>query len=112
MQQWHLSLQRQLSSSTVMELSYVGNKGARYLLFSRDGNQVPGKADFCFHGNLQPFRPYTQYQSITTYFNNAASNYNALQLQVNRRFSKGLTFLANYTWSKSLGQLFTRPYHW
>jgi hypothetical protein len=30
------------------------------------------------------------------------SNYNALQLQVNRRFSRGLTFLANYTWSKSM----------
>jgi hypothetical protein len=99
MQQWHLSVQRQLSSSMVMELSYVGTKGT-HLLFPRDGNQVPQA--FFGPGNLQPFRPYTQYQSITTYFNNAASNYNALQLQMNRRFSKGLTFLANYTWSKSL----------
>jgi Carboxypeptidase regulatory-like domain len=99
MQQWHLSLQRQISSSTMVELSYVGTKGA-HLLFPRDLNQVP-QASFG-PGNLQAFRPYTQYQSITTEFSDSYSNYNALQLQVNRRFSRGLTFLANYTWSKSM----------
>jgi len=30
------------------------------------------------------------------------SNYNALQIDVTRRFSKGLQFRANYTWSKNL----------
>jgi hypothetical protein len=34
-------------------------------------------------------------------FNDSNSHYNALQLQVNRRFSHGLTFLSNYTLSKS-----------
>jgi hypothetical protein len=99
MQQWHLSVQRQISSSTVLELSYVGTKGT-HLLFPRDGNQVPqGRLG---PGNLQLSRPDSQYQSITTYFNDAGSNYNALQLQLNRRFTKGLTFLANYTFSKAL----------
>jgi hypothetical protein len=98
MQQWHLSVQRQISPSTVVELSYVATKGT-HLLFPRDLNQVP-QSDLG-PGNLQPFRPYSQYQSITTLFNDSNSHYNALQLQVNRRFSHGLTFLSNYTLSKS-----------
>jgi outer membrane receptor protein involved in Fe transport len=99
MQQWHLSVQRQISPSMMVELSYVGTKGT-HLLFPRDLNQVP--LSFVGPGNLQSHRPYTQYQSVTTLYNDAISNYNALQLQVNRRFSHGLTFLANYTWSKSM----------
>jgi len=35
--------------------------------------------------------------------NDARSNYNALEIEVRRRFSKGLQFQADYTWSKSMG---------
>ena len=99
MQQWHLSLQRQISSSTVVEASYVGSKGT-HLLFPRDLNQVPQTS--LGPGNLQLLRPYPQFQSITAVLADANSNYNALQVQLNQRFSRGLTFLANYTYSKSL----------
>jgi hypothetical protein len=33
------------------------------------------------------------------------SNYQALQVQLNKRFSKGLQFLSNYTFSKNLGNI-------
>ncbi|HEV8426833.1 MAG TPA: carboxypeptidase regulatory-like domain-containing protein [Pyrinomonadaceae bacterium] len=36
-------------------------------------------------------------------FNDARSNYNALEVEVRRRFSKGLQFQADYTWSKAMG---------
>lgn len=98
MEQWHLSVQHQLSASAVVEISYVGSKGT-HLLFPRDLNQVP-QADFA-PGNLQPDRPYAQYQGITTYFNDSSSKYGALQVQLNRRLAQGLTFLTNYTYSKS-----------
>jgi hypothetical protein len=35
--------------------------------------------------------------------NDATSNYNAMEVEVRRRFSKGLQFQANYTWSKAMG---------
>jgi Carboxypeptidase regulatory-like domain/TonB dependent receptor len=35
--------------------------------------------------------------------NDAKSNYNAMEVEIRRRFSKGLLFQANYTWSKAMG---------
>src|SRR5947207_6205554 len=35
--------------------------------------------------------------------NDARSNYNALEIELRRRFSHGLQFQADYTWSKALG---------
>ncbi len=49
------------------------------------------------------FRPSPQFLNGPDLFSNAASSaYHALQLQVNRRFSKGLQFQANYTFSKNI----------
>ena len=98
-QQWQFNLQKQLGRSTVAEATYVGNKGT-HLLFPRDYNQVPPQ--LLGPGNAQLNRPVPQYQGINTLFNDANSNYQSLQLQVQRRFAQGLTFLANYTFSKAL----------
>jgi len=66
----------------------------------------------------QALRPYPQYQTDTVEglsqmrdFGEAVgrSSYNALQVQARKRFSSGLTFLASFTWSKTLtdaGSLF------
>src|SRR5947209_7839309 len=35
--------------------------------------------------------------------NDAKSNYNALELELRRRFTNGLQFQADYTWSKAMG---------
>jgi hypothetical protein len=47
-------------------------------------------------------RPYQGYSDITWYMFDAYSNYNSLQVSVNRRFSRGLTFGIAYTWSKTM----------
>ena len=98
-QQWQLSVEKQLGHNAMVEASYVANKGT-HLLFPRDLNQVPPQ--LLGPGNAQANRPYPQFQAITTRFNDANSNYQALQLQMNRRFANGLTLLTNYTFSKSL----------
>lgn len=46
--------------------------------------------------------PYKGYGKISYLEFNGTSNYNSLQASLQRRFSKGLTFGAVYTWSKSL----------
>jgi hypothetical protein len=51
----------------------------------------------------QSLKPFQQYNSISdTYGNIANSNYNALQVSVMKRPSKGLQFMANYTWSRAI----------
>jgi hypothetical protein len=54
----------------------------------------------------QLIRPYPQYSSISApWFDVGQSNYQALQLTVNRRFAKGATFNGGYTFSKELDNL-------
>ncbi len=48
-------------------------------------------------------RPYRGYQDIFIRGNFGTSNYNALQLQVNRRYIRGVQFGASYTWGRTLG---------
>jgi hypothetical protein len=48
-------------------------------------------------------KPYPGYAAINYREPVGSSNYNSLQMSVNRRFSRGLTLSASYTWSKALG---------
>jgi hypothetical protein len=57
-----------------------------------------------FVGSIgQMLRPFPQYSGISDpYAGFASASYQALQMQIQRRMSKGLYFLAAYTWSKSI----------
>jgi hypothetical protein len=57
-----------------------------------------------FMGSIgQMLRPFPQYSGIgDPYAGFASASYQALQIQLQRRMSKGLYFLAAYTWSKSV----------
>jgi Carboxypeptidase regulatory-like domain/TonB-dependent Receptor Plug Domain len=61
-------------------------------------------------------RPYPGLAGIRYEENVASSNFNSLQVAVNRRFSRGFTFSASYTWSKAMGTApgdgsFVNPYN-
>jgi hypothetical protein len=126
-QNWTLGFQYELPRSFVMELNYVGNKGTRLEAPGLDNldalpasilsmGQVLTDPWTAASGVPQPFpgftgtvlqalRPYPQFtginNSVFAYF--GTSNYNAMQLQLTRHFSKGLAVLAAYTWSKTTG---------
>ena len=57
-----------------------------------------------FRGTFaQMLRPFPQYSGVTADFVNlASSNYNSLQLTLQKRMTNGLTFNVNHTWSKTL----------
>ena len=46
--------------------------------------------------------PFPQYKVNDSYDNVANSNYNALQVTAMKRFAHGTTFMANYTWSRTI----------
>ena len=100
MQQWHLSTQYELPSNTVFEVTYAGSRGLKQYIYL-NGNQAAPNPD----PNL-PFadrRPLPQLDGFVGWFRSAGfSNYNSLQTRVEKRFSRGLTFLASYTWAHAL----------
>jgi hypothetical protein len=99
MQHWNFNVERQLGTSSVIELAYVGSKGTK-LLTARDINQPqpsvlpPGL----------PFvpRPAPRFDDIDLLESRANSNYNALQARFQQRLSRGFSALVSYTWSKSI----------
>ncbi|HKP48243.1 MAG TPA: carboxypeptidase regulatory-like domain-containing protein [Pyrinomonadaceae bacterium] len=113
--QYSLSLQREVFKNAVLEVAYVGT-AARNLLHQANINQpVPGAqaaltAQLRANGtigsttrvSINAVRPFLGYASITDRRTEAASNYNSLQLTLNKRMSRGLEYGAVYTWSKNL----------
>src|SRR5882762_584642 len=99
MKQWSASVERRLGANMEAEIAYVGSHGSN-LAFPVDINQIPlsrlsptaGQAD----------RPFPQFQGLTGSTNKGVSNYNSLQVQIQRRYSNGLNFSGNYTWSHFL----------
>ncbi|MDQ6788354.1 MAG: TonB-dependent receptor [Acidobacteriota bacterium] len=54
----------------------------------------------------QALRPFPQYSTVTDVYGDVGqSNYNALQVSLQQRLAHGLTFNANYTFSKALGTI-------
>ena len=104
---YNLSVQHEVMPNTVLEVGYVGTKGS-HLLGDVDLNQptvATREANSQVYVNA--IAPFLGYGGITSRAPIFTSNYNSLQVSLNRRFSKGLTLGAAYTWSKLLT---TNPY--
>ena len=92
MQDWNVDLHREVHPNWMIDLGYVGTKGT-HLPATRDINEE--------NPFTQAF-PYPQFGSILIVEPRANSIYNALQFRSEKRVSQGLTFLAAYTWSRSI----------
>ncbi|HEU4390102.1 MAG TPA: hypothetical protein VFV34_20030, partial [Blastocatellia bacterium] len=108
-----LGVQQELGFHTVLDVAYVGSL-ARHLLQRRSINAVaygqrfqPASIDPTVAGGTTPLpdnflRPYKGYGDINYIEFASNSNYHALQVQANRRFSSSLSFGLSYTWSKAM----------
>jgi hypothetical protein len=96
-QTWSLGIQRALNTSSMLEVAYVGTSGNRLLTASNINAAPPGTTA---PTTRQPFGP--ALGEIRELSNSAHSIYHGLQTKSEKRFSRGLYFLASYTWSKSI----------
>lgn len=98
--QYSLSIERELARDLGVRLSYLGVKGTQ-LAYRRNINQ-PWPSE-------QPFsptrRPYPLYATLDYADNGANSLYSGLQVQLQRRFSRGLFLVSAWTWSKALSEV-------
>lgn len=100
MESLNFTVEHSVTPNTVARATYVGNFG-RHLSYNRDINfarYAPGATT----GNIQKRRPYGDFGAIVMADVGANSSYNALQLGLERRVSKGFSIEASYTWSASI----------
>jgi hypothetical protein len=121
-QQWSASVEKQLGSETTVELGYLGAGGFHLQRSHLINNAQPGP------GLIQPRRPHpkiafvsnavlpssvavgptfatdhlTPVSTMNLLENTAQSWYDAGYVSVRRRYSNGLSFLANYTFAKAI----------
>jgi hypothetical protein len=101
-QAYNLSVQHEIMHNTVLEVGYVGTKGS-HLLGDVNINQPTEAARLANPTvDANALVPFFGYQATVSRAPIFTSNYNSLQLSLNRRFSQGLTFGVAYTWSKLL----------
>ena len=96
--QWNASLEQSLGFSSVFRLSYTGSHTTQ-LIQSPDLNQVPantlGYAAYVAANGL----PYPNFNAVLTRSNGPSAKYDALTAEVERRYVKGFTLDANYTFA-------------
>jgi Carboxypeptidase regulatory-like domain len=99
-QEWNLTMQRQIGSASSIEVAYMGSKGT-HLINGATGNQATPTPDV--NAPIQPRRPIPSLFAETfDIFSNAYSNYNGLGITFRRNFSHGLSANVAYTWSHAL----------
>jgi hypothetical protein len=101
-QQFNLTVQRQFGDDLAATVAYVGNVSHK-LLQVRDLNTAvfgPGATA----ANVQQRRPVHPefFSGLGFAFSDANANYHSLQVEVQKRWSKGYTFQAAYTYSKAI----------
>jgi hypothetical protein len=94
--QWNIALEQALGANQTVTASYVAAIGRR-LMTSWSLNQP----QFVTSGP----RPNPNFGNIIYAANGPTSDYHSLQLQFQRRLSRGLQALVNYTWSHAIDEL-------
>src|SRR5262249_31778662 len=96
-EQYELNIQRQLSGSTALEVGYLGSQGHKLqrILVYNDSYPSPTGSS-----TSRTAFPEIGLMQITKGVSH--SNYHSGTLKLTRRLSKGISYLAGYTWSKSM----------
>ncbi|WP_420239658.1 TonB-dependent receptor domain-containing protein [Telmatobacter bradus] len=97
---WFFGVQRDLGHNWVVDLSYVGNHGLNEI-FINDINQATSPGMNSTTGNLTNV-PYSAYTTIAGMLPWGTSDYNGLQIKLEKQFSHGLYLLESFTWSKDI----------
>ncbi|MDP2997857.1 MAG: TonB-dependent receptor [Bryobacterales bacterium] len=94
--QWNLNLQRELHGGLVAQAGYTGSEAHKLPAVVNVNQAYPGT------GNVNARRPYQGFSNIQAYSPVVNSNYHALLGKLERRFSRGLSMLASYTYGHSI----------
>jgi hypothetical protein len=91
-QQWTVGVQRQIGAAMALDLSYAGNH-ALNLVYNSYPNRIDRVTGIRPNPGIGDFRYLTPDES---------THYNSFQAAFQGRFSNGLVFNLNYTWSRAI----------
>ena len=95
-QQWSFDIEREFGWNTLFDVGYRGSKGTD-LPLSYDPNQPAA-------GGGNAGRPYQNFGNITYYADDGNSDFNSLVTKVDKKLTRGLSFLVSYTFGKSIDE--------
>jgi hypothetical protein len=102
-QQFNTNVQWEFAKDFLLEVGYVGSKGTKLLQVITLNQPAYNSATNTFVAPLGPFLSVQKNTAggVQQLQSTSNSNYNSLQISVTKRLSKGLQFLAAYTYGKS-----------
>jgi hypothetical protein len=129
-QQWNLFIQREISPNLALSIGYTGSKITHAGIPDTNANQLTvqqlaagspllTKVTNPYYGEIprssslgdptiaagQLLKPYARFTTVSFFRNNVGNtNYNSLQARLEKRFSRDLSFLVSYTFSKLIDE--------
>ena len=111
-QEWTLDVQREVAPKLFLDIGYVGNKGTHLvgvidineplpLAYVAAGITAPITAG-TRTARLNAVRPFQGYDAINVFSSRFDSDYHALQVSLQKRFSGNSQISANYTYSHAI----------
>jgi outer membrane receptor protein involved in Fe transport len=98
-QQWNLYAERLLRPTLVVKVGYVGTKSTGLEIDRYPNTPLPGP------GDVQSRRPFPGLSSVRLFMSDGFATYHGLEATAQQRFSQGVSFLASYTWSRTIDNL-------
>ena len=95
-EQWNINVERQFPGNFLLQAGYTGSEGHKFPFIVNLNQALPGP------GAVNSRRPYQGIGNINYYGPLDNSTYNALIAKLERRFSRGLSLLASYTYGHSI----------
>jgi hypothetical protein len=95
--QWSIGVQRELSGTMSMEATYFGSVGRHLRRLMSYNNPEPSQ-----QANSNLARPFPLFGSVQVMAAPSSSEYNALYLKLQKRFSQGVSFLSSFSYGKSI----------
>ena len=100
-QTWTLDIQRELPHGIVLDFAYVGNHGVAEPLMT-DFNQAYAQPSPAANLPLQARRPFATAAAVTCFCPDGFSTYHGLQAKVEKKFSRGFSFINAFTYSHTI----------
>lgn len=102
-QQFNVQYQQQLTNSTALSIGYVGTRGRNLILYYNLNGRIveAGTNVACPRGGTNVSPCYPTQAPVRVRDDNGKSSYDSLQIQLERRFTRGWQYRVAYTFSKT-----------